>query len=87
MCRQCIGTSFVGVGSHRLHVRDRNSRQIFLVDTGSDLSIISVKYLRDRKKTDLVLQAENNKNNDLRCGANESEFGFKKEVFLGVLLG
>lgn len=50
----------VGYGSHRLHIRDRNSRQLFLIDTGSDVSIVPVKYLRGRKTSEMTLYASNN---------------------------
>lgn len=44
----------------RLHVRDRETGMIFLVDTGLDISILLVKTDSNTKATALVLFAANN---------------------------
>lgn len=46
--------------SQRLHIRDRTSRNLYLVDTGSDISIIPSKYARNRERSETVLYAANN---------------------------
>lgn len=53
-------TCSVGNKSHRLHVTDKLNGWKFLVDTGSDLSILPVHLIRRDKATDLVLYAANN---------------------------
>lgn len=45
--------------SKRLHIRDRVSGLLFLIDTGSDISLIPVKKNSKREPSDVVLFAAN----------------------------
>lgn len=68
--------SVVGTASRRLHIFDRKSKWTFLIDTGSDLSIIPVNYFRGRKQTEMFLYA-----------ANDSKIAIYGEKSLEVNLG
>ena len=45
--------------SKRLHIHDRKSGLVFLIDTGSDVSILPVKKKESTRPSDLVLFAAN----------------------------
>lgn len=49
----------VGVSCKRLHVVDRETRMKFLVDTGSDISLVPVDRRSKIKPTELILYAAN----------------------------
>lgn len=54
---EAIGT---GEKSKRLHIRDKKSGLVFLVDTGSDISIIPRKNKEKGEPSEFVLYAANN---------------------------
>ncbi|XP_043478303.1 uncharacterized protein LOC122508808 [Leptopilina heterotoma] len=48
-----------GVNSKRLHIRDRKSGLLFLIDTGSDVSLLPIQSNSRLRPTDIFLYAAN----------------------------